>query len=81
MNDQISVFDTHVKGGDLCHHKPTCEMATHDSWHDKEIRSNPFFYLCIQHAANQKIGISRQPMDEFQGFKFENFIQECIMNH
>ena len=53
----------------LCKCKPRCKMVMHDSWEDKEIRLNPSICLCIQHVANQKIGVRMQPIGEFQGFE------------
>ena len=65
----------------LCHHKQRCKKIMHDSWKDKEIRSNPCYYLWSQHVSNQKIGDNIQPIGENKGFEQEHFDHECIMNH
>ena len=52
----------------------------HDSWKDKKIRLNPFIHLWNQHAANQKIGDSTQPIGENKGFEREIYDCECITN-
>ena len=64
----------------LCHHKLRCKMVMHDSQKDDKVRSNPFIYLWNQHAANQKIGDSMQPIGEIKGFERELYDHECITN-
>ena len=62
----------------LCHHKLRCKIVMHDSWKDKEIRSNTFIYLWNQHATNHKIGDNMQPIGENKGFERELYDCDCI---
>ena len=64
----------------LFHHKLRYKMVMHDSRKDREIRLNPCNYLWNQHASNQKIGDSMQPIGGNKGFEWELYDHECITN-